>query len=64
MYRDYKGALATGMKALLLQRSGLDGEQAHKRPWPKQEPVTTVHTVKDLSEVIHWVETYRTLQQC
>jgi len=57
---DYNGALAAGMKALLLQRSGLDGEQAHKRPG--QETITAVRTVKDLGEVIHWVETFGTFQ--
>jgi hypothetical protein len=55
-YSDYNGALAAGMKALLLRRSGMDGEQAHK---PSQEQVNGVQTVKDLGEVIQWVNMYR-----
>jgi hypothetical protein len=63
-YSDYNGALAAGMKALLLQRSesGVDREQAHLK-CPEQESLPTgVQTAKNLSEVIQWVETYRTLR--
>jgi FMN phosphatase YigB (HAD superfamily) len=50
---DYNGAVAAGMKALLLRRPGLDGEQAHRHP---QDQVDAVQTVKDLGEVIHWMK--------
>jgi FMN phosphatase YigB (HAD superfamily) len=58
-YSDYNGALAAGMKALLLRRSGPDGKQAHK---PPQEQEDVVQTVKDLGEVIQWVKNYTTGQ--
>jgi len=50
---DYNGAVAAGMKALLLRRPGLDGGQAHKHP---QDQADAVQTVKDLGEVIHWMK--------
>lgn len=55
-YSDYNGALAAGMTALLLQRSGLDGEQAHK---PPQEQGNAVQAVKNLDEVIQWVRSHQ-----
>ncbi|KAF8070532.1 HAD-like domain-containing protein [Lyophyllum atratum] len=52
---DYDGALAAGMKSLLLRRVGPDGEQAHKAP---QEILKGVRVVEDLNAVTRWVQNY------
>jgi len=49
---DYKGAVDAGMNALLLRRSGAEGEQAHKED---DELLDTVEVVEKLSEVVEWV---------
>lgn len=53
---DYKGALNAGLKALLLRRLGLDGEQAHRSS--DDEALDGVEAVEDLNEVIRWVNSY------
>ncbi|KAG5731291.1 Haloacid dehalogenase-like hydrolase domain-containing protein 3 [Termitomyces sp. T112] len=49
---DYHGAQAAGMNALLLQRSGADGEQAHRISRELKGDVTVI---KDLRAVLPWV---------
>lgn len=53
---DYRGALAAGMRALLLTRPGPDGERAHKASNTSEEAPADV--VEDLESVIRWVKDY------
>jgi len=50
---DYNGASATGIKALLLRRSGVDGEGEHKEA---DEDLSSVHVVSSLREVVDLVK--------
>jgi hypothetical protein len=47
--RDYIGASAAGIRALLMRRPGAEGEGEHKEPG---EDLTGISVVRGLSEVV------------
>ncbi|KAI0690180.1 HAD hydrolase subfamily IA REG-2-like protein [Cerioporus squamosus] len=50
---DYHGAKACGLKALLVRRSGPEGEGEHKEPG---EVLTSVHVIPELSRVVDLIQ--------
>lgn len=52
LHRDYRGAQAAGMNALLLRHGNADSEQAHKSPKELEGDVTMVTNLRD---VLAWV---------
>lgn len=56
---DYHGALAAGMRALLLSRRGPDGERAHRAHKAlSTNDEAPADVVEDLESVIRWVKDY------
>lgn len=53
---DYYGAKACGLSALLVRRSGPDGEAERKE---SDEDLTGVEVVRSLREVVEWVKARR-----
>jgi hypothetical protein len=51
--RDYHGAVKAGLHALLLRRSGPQGDEARKE---EDEDLNGVATVANLQHVIQWIE--------
>ena len=52
-YRDYNGARAYGLSALLLRRPGPDGDAERKED---DEDLSNVETVASLLHVVDWVK--------
>ncbi|KAH9847634.1 HAD hydrolase subfamily IA REG-2-like protein [Lenzites betulinus] len=50
---DYRGAIASGLHALLIRRPGPDGEEEHKEAG---EDLTGVQVITGLSSVVDWVQ--------
>lgn len=48
---DYHGAQASGLRALLLRRPGLEGEEERKE---RDEDLTSVQVVPNLARVVEW----------
>ena len=51
--RDYRGAKACGLSALLIRRPGPEGEAEMKEP---NEDLTGVEVVPSLLDVVEWVK--------
>lgn len=53
MSRDYNGAKACGLSALLLRRHGVDGEAEMKE---EGEDLSGINVVPSLLHVVEWVK--------